>query len=253
MLLHTSLLFRTGLEPKITNDKAATMLKRECEFLKSLQHSHVVKYLSAEKHPTCGDLILVMELMDCNLITYLSGLEGKSLTNLYQVSLSKDVASGLAYIHSIKVIHRDLCGDNVLLTLGRSVPVAKISDFGMARLLDPLHMSHTLSVIGSRFGYMPPEAAPTLEHQLYDYSLDVFSLGAIMIQIVCQLKTVATAKDRNIHFSKIPTKHRLKHIICKCLQNKTNLRPLAKDICESLLLCVYSYTRYKNISKMLCW
>ena len=92
------------------------------------------------------------------------------------------------------------------------MPVAKISDFGMSRLLDPTQMSSTLTAIGHRMGYLPPEAL-RLEDKEYDHSLDVFSLGVIMVQLVHKAETVKTAKDRSLLVSQIPTTHMMKTII----------------------------------------
>ncbi len=92
---------------------------------------------------------------------------GEVLSSEYEISLSKDLSCGLAYIHSKQIIHRDLCGDNVLLNLTRPVLVAKISDFGMSRLYDPSKLSATLTAIGHRRGYLPTEAF-RLEEEKYD-------------------------------------------------------------------------------------
>ena len=212
-------------------DKITASFDRECEFLKSFHHPNIVQHLSTDKHPSSGSTILVTELMDCNLRSYLSGIE-ESLTSHCQVSLSKDVASGLAYIHSRQIIHRDLCGDNILLKLSQPVPIAKISDFGMSRLLDPSQMSSTLTAVAHRMGYLPPEALR--EHdEKYDHSLDIFSLGVIMVQIVHKVETVKTAKDRSFYVSQIPVTHKLKLIISDCLQEDMKRRPCAKEICES--------------------
>ena len=283
------------------NARTIEAFDRECGFLKSFQHPNIVQHLSTDKHPTSGSTILVTELMDCNLRSYLSGLGEEFLNNLWQLSLTKDVASGLAYIHGRQIIHRDLCGDNILLTLSQPLPVAKISDFGMSRLLDPSQMSHTLTAVAHRMGYLPPEAlrldsedydhrqiihrdlcgdnilltlsqplpvakisdfgmsrlldpsqmshtltavghrmgylppeALRLDSEDYDHSLDVFSLGVIMVQIVCKAETVKTAKDRSSLVSQIPPTHRFKLTISDCLQEDKEKRPTAANIRECM-------------------
>ena len=123
---------RTNLPVNQKINEVIKAFDRECEFLESFQHPNVVQHLSTDEHLMSGSTILVTELMDCNLRSFLSGLCEESLTNHCQLSLSKDVASDLAYIHSRQIIHRDLCGDNILLRLGQPMPVAKISDFGMS-------------------------------------------------------------------------------------------------------------------------
>ena len=233
---------RTSLPACQENDETIKAFDRECEFLESFQHLNIVRHLSTDEHPMSGSTILVTELMDCNLRSYLSGLGEESLSFHCQLSLSKDVASGLAYIHSRRIIHRDLCGDNILLSLSQPVPVAKVSDFGMSRLLDPSQMSSTLTAIAHRMGYLPPEAL-RLEGDEYDHSLDVFSLGVIMVQIVRKVETVKTAKDRSYFVSQIPTIHRLKPIISDCLKEDMRERPTASFICE-LCFCVSVHTSF---------
>ncbi|XP_064407242.1 uncharacterized protein LOC135352063 isoform X3 [Halichondria panicea] len=215
--------------PVCKNEKASNAIDRESDFLKSFQHPNVVQFLSTAKHPKLGSTILVVELMDCNLGSYFSGLDEESLTSECEISLSKDMACGLAYIHSKQIIHRDLCGDNVLLKLKQPLPVAKISDFGMSRLYDPSKLSHSLTAVSHRIGYLPLEVI-RLEEEKYDNSVDVFSLGVIMVQIVCKLKTIKSPKDRSFHVSQIPHTHRLKKLIDSCLQEDMRRRPSARDI-----------------------
>ncbi|XP_064407318.1 uncharacterized protein LOC135352087 isoform X1 [Halichondria panicea] len=228
VLLHDAMEMQASISVG-KNEEASDAIDRESDFLKSFHHPNVVQFLSTAKHPKSGSTILVVELMDCNLRSYFSGLDEESLTSECEISLSKDIACGLAYIHSKKIIHRDLCGDNVLLKLARPVPVAKISDFGMSRLYDPSKLSHTLTAIGHRMGYLPLEAI-RLDKDNYDNSLDVFSLGVIMMQIVCKLKTIKSAKDRSFHVAQIPHTHRLTKLINSCLQEDMRRRPSARDI-----------------------
>ena len=128
-----------------------------------------------------------------------------------EISLSKDVSCGLAYIHSKQIIHRDLCGDNVLLKLTQPLPVAKISDYGMSRLYDPSKLSSTLTAIGNCRGYLPLEAI-RLDKEKYDNSVDVFSFGAILVQIACKLETIKSVEDRSFRVAQIPHTHRLRKL-----------------------------------------
>ncbi|XP_064386715.1 uncharacterized protein LOC135335225 [Halichondria panicea] len=189
----------------------------------------------SEEASRCLDrsTILVLELMDCSLRSYFSNLDEESLTSECEISLSKDIACGLSYIHSKLIIHRDLCGDNILLKLAQPLPIAKICDFGMSRLYDSTKLSHTLTAVGHRMGYLPIEAI-RLDVEKYDNSLDVFSLGVIIVQIVCKLKTIKSAKDRSDHVAQIPHTHRLRKLINSCLQEDMTKRPTARDICESI-------------------
>ncbi len=141
ILLHDAMEMQINV-PMGKSEEASKAFDRECDFLELLQHPNVVQYVSTAKHPKTGGTILVVELMDCNLRSYILSLNEKSLTSECEISLSKDMACGLAYIHSKQIIHCDLCSDNILLKLTRPVPVA---DFGMSRLYDPSKFSHTLT------------------------------------------------------------------------------------------------------------
>ncbi len=230
LLHHIAMEIQTNI-PTTKSEEAGNAFDRESDFLKSFKHPNVVQFLSNAKHPKSGGTILVVELLDCSLRSYFSSLDEESLTSEYEISFSKDIACGLAYIHSKQIIHRDLCGDNVLLKLTRPVPIAKISDFGMSRLYDPSKLNHTLTAISHRTGYLPLEAI-RFEEERYDNSLDVFSYGVIVIQIVCKLETIKSAKDRSFHVAKIPHTHRLRKLIDSCLQKDMRRRPSATEICK---------------------
>ena len=240
VLHHLATEFTTDLPGGEGADEAVKAFAKECDFLKSFQHPNIVQCLATDKHPKSGSTILVTELMDCNLRSYFSDSSETYLSSACQTSLSKDVASGLAYIHSRNVIHCDLCGDNILINCTQPLPVAKISDFGMSRLLDLSVLSHTLTAMGHRKGYLPPESS-RLEAEQYDHRLDIFSLGAIMVQIVHKLKTVESASDRTLYVAQIPGTNPLKPLIDICLQENTKRRPTAHEVCEydlRLVSCV---------------
>lgn len=219
---------------------AVESLRRECEFLQMFQHKNIVRHIATRilKRKTVQIPVLVMELLNCNLRKYLLNTEEIKL--FIQVSLSVDVASGLEYLHDTerKLVHRDLCGDNILLSMEGVIPIAKISDFGMARIIDIESMSRSLSALGHRNGYLPPEAA-LLSTDFYDSSLDIFMFGAVITQIATKTPHIHSVKKRQELVTSINNDHPLCDIVVRCLQDNQNERPNAGEIrsvlCERLM------------------
>ena len=102
----------------------------ECEYLKNIQHPNIVQYLGVCQEPSTREPVLLMELMDESLTHFLEA-SVVPLSREVQLRLCRDVALALAHLHSIKIIHRDLSSNNVLLIGPGSR--AKVSDFGMSR------------------------------------------------------------------------------------------------------------------------
>ena len=154
----------------------------ECRLLKDLRHPHIVQFLGI-----CFlDLtlpVLVMEFLPYNLHDML--VEHPHIHMSVKVSLLKDVTCGLTYLHSQTppIVHRDLSARNVLLN---SALVAKIADFGVARIIDPQHLSRTLTSIPGAGVYMPPESGQSEDALTYSSKLDIFSFGVLLLFVVTQ-------------------------------------------------------------------
>ncbi|PNX96424.1 serine/threonine-protein kinase ATG1-like protein, partial [Trifolium pratense] len=88
------------------------------------------------------------------------------------------VAAGLQVLQEKNLIHRDLKPQNLLLATTSATPLMKIGDFGFARSLTPLQLADTLC--GSPY-YMAPEI---IQSQKYDAKADLWSVGAILYQLV---------------------------------------------------------------------
>ena len=220
---------KTGLPTaKQTKQDTLDRFKQECEYLETFKHPNVVRHLATITHPKTGIPVLALELMDCNLRQFFSSPSGKDLPFLTQKSLCRDIASALAYIHSRHIVHRDLCSDNILLDCKGETPVAKVCDFGMSRIIKSEGTSISLPAFGHR-GYLPPEATQ-LEATYYDSSFDIFSFGAIMVQIVRCLPTIKSERERKKQLKTINASHPLKSIIEQCLQENGRDRPSAIEL-----------------------
>ena len=222
----------TSLETPVQQEALKRFLE-ECKILECYKHCNVVRHLCSRTDPRSNlNLpVLVMELMDESLTRFLEK-PSTPLSLLTEASLSFDIASALQFLHSKNIVHRDLCSDNVLLLHTEQIPIAKISDFGMSRILDP-DKCRSLTTLGHREGHLPPEARKIASKD-YDTSLDIFSFGVVVVQIVTKSSEVARAADRDALVEQIEAKHPLCTLIHDCIQDEKEKRPNAKDISRDL-------------------
>jgi len=115
---------------------------------------------------------IAMEFMPKgNLREFLFTSEGKLLTQKHFVKMSKDIASGMCYLHEKNVIHKDLGARNVFVLGDVNEYVLKITDFGMAEVVDPS------SIQVSPVKWFAPEV---LEKQPFSFKSDVWSFAVTL-------------------------------------------------------------------------
>ena len=106
--------------------------------------------------------------------------KSKPLPWRLRLSFATDIARALAYLHARKCIHRDLKGENLLLTANGRL---KITDFGFARIAARnQEESRRLTFCGTD-AYMSPEILLGYE---FDLPTDIFSLGVILAEIAAR-------------------------------------------------------------------
>ncbi|XP_063171558.1 LIM domain kinase 2 isoform X3 [Candoia aspera] len=163
-------------------------------------------------HKATGKVMVMKELIRCDEETQKTFLTEDPFPWEQKVSFAKGIASGMAYLHSMRIIHRDLNSHNCLIKLDNTVVVA---DFGLSRLIveerkkpsleKPLAKKRTLrksdrrkryTVVGNPY-WMAPEM---LNGQSYDETVDVFSFGIVLCEIIGQVYADPDCLPRTLDF-----------------------------------------------------
>jgi eukaryotic-like serine/threonine-protein kinase len=158
---------------------ALKRFEREFEVTQRILHPNVVRGLDlgvVSDGPFGGTWFLVMELLEGKRVSEV--LEAGPLPTSKAARITLDVAQALAAAHGKGVVHRDVEPGNVILTRTRGREVAKVLDFGLARLQTA--SGDTLTDYGIRLGtpeFMAPEYVKTGQ---LDARSDMYALGALL-------------------------------------------------------------------------
>lgn len=163
------------LDPALASDPEFEMrFEREARALALLSHPGIVAvhdFGHAE-----GRSFIVMEYVDGRPLSAALPLPVEDA-----VDVARQICDALAYAHAKGVVHRDVKPENILLDGAGN---AKVTDFGIARLIHPSGHDWTLTTAGRLVGtphYMAPEAVAGAPP---DPRMDVFSLGMLIYETV---------------------------------------------------------------------
>uniref|UniRef100_A0A3B4X2N1 non-specific serine/threonine protein kinase n=1 Tax=Seriola lalandi dorsalis TaxID=1841481 RepID=A0A3B4X2N1_SERLL len=161
-------------------------IKAEINMLKKYSHHrNIATYYGAfvKKNPPGMDdqLWLVMEFCGAGSVTDLiKNTKGNTLKEEWIAYVCREILRGLTHLHQHKVIHRDIKGQNVLLTENAEV---KLVDFGVSAQLDRT-VGRRNTFIGTPY-WMAPEVIACDENPdaTYDFKSDLWSLGITAIEM----------------------------------------------------------------------
>ncbi|KAM1326941.1 serine/threonine-protein kinase 1 [Malus sylvestris] len=145
----------------------------EIEMLQQCNHPNVVRYLGSYQGEEY--LWIVMEYCGGGSVADLMNVTEDALEEYQIAFICREALKGLAYLHSIFKVHRDIKGGNILLTEQGDV---KLGDFGVAAQLTRT-MSKRNTFIGTPH-WMAPEV---IQESRYDGKVDVWALGVSAIEM----------------------------------------------------------------------
>jgi tRNA A-37 threonylcarbamoyl transferase component Bud32 len=223
------------------------------------------KAASAVTHPSIAQIYDVDEIEGTTFIA-MEFVEGQTVSQLIDkreldligsVEIALQVAEGLSKAHEANIVHRDIKSDNIMVTRDGH---AKLLDFGLAKLLDPVAadeesdvqdlketetFAHTSpgTVMGTA-AYMSPEQARGLP---VDQASDVFSMGVVLYEMVAgelpfkgdtpldTMHSIAFDEARPVTVIRRNLPPELHRVVSRCLRKKPadrykNARSLAADL-----------------------
>ena len=220
----------------------------ECLTWSKLRHPGVVQFLGVHIEGRSLLPVLVMEKMDTSLRTYLEDHSKEEFPIQQKAFVLCQVTQALAYLHNQTppLVHHDLSSNNVLLNVVSFV--AKISDFGMSRAINPSAFTRKSSIKGT-LAFMAPEALQTPPR--YNEKLDVFSFGNVILHTVTHewpnpgpptryegdifvAVTELQRRGQCVELFTVQEKHLFLPIVRQCLENRPDKRPSSVMLVQEL-------------------
>jgi NIMA (never in mitosis gene a)-related kinase len=156
-----------------TEERQAAL--NEVDVLKLLRHPNIIAYhanfLSEQS------LMIVMEYAPGGtLFEYIQHRNGRLMDEEHILQIFAQIVSALHHVHSLKILHRDLKTQNIMLSRKRNV--IKVGDFGISKVLSSkITSAHT--IVGTPC-YISPEIC---EGKRYNKKSDIWALGCLLYEL----------------------------------------------------------------------
>lgn len=214
---------------KFENPHAIQLSKNEIKYLQNLNHSHIIKLYNSFEEDQNNNIFLILEYINNgNLREFINTYKNmkKIIPEEIIWNLLLQCMSGLTYIHSKGVMHRDIKPDNLFLDINMSI---KIGDLGISALFsdlgffqDYVNLKSNMTILGTG-NYMAPE----IQTKQYNEKVDVYSMGITFYEM-CYFE-FPYSKNKNVNgiYSK-----ELINIINEMIVKDKNKRKNSKEILE---------------------
>ncbi|GAA1568629.1 hypothetical protein GCM10009827_107950 [Dactylosporangium maewongense] len=222
-------------EDLMAEPKAVNRFVQERAILLMLRHPHIVRVRDLVTVGT--SLGLVMDLVDGGTLRDHLHDRG-TLPPAEAATLLAQVADALSAAHRRGIVHRDLKPDNILLDRDGGQPHTRLTDFGIARVLDTPSMTTPGALVGTA-NYIAPE---TVYGGRPAPSADVYALGVVLFELVTGRPPYAGGPAWAIlrrHVDESPQRvegmpETVWRVVGACMDKRPGRRPTAKELAHTL-------------------
>lgn len=224
---------RVAVKKMALNAQNLKLLSTEIQIMKTSKHPNIIEYI--DSYIVDKKLWVVMEFMGAGCLTEVLDQfdAGVHMTEPQIAFVCKANLRGLAYVHSMHRIHRDIKSDNILLGSDGS---CKIADFGYAAQLTQ-EKNVRKTIVGTPY-WMAPEL---IRGQDYDQKVDIWSLGIMVMEMAegdppymdfPPLRALFLITTKGIPGLKNPERWtpEFKDFVAQCLEKDAENRPTADQL-----------------------
>ena len=210
----------------IGDNWAKRQLIKEAQAVAPLGHPNICTVYGIEEHE--NHQFIVMQYVEGETLAHM--IRGKTLESNQILPLAQQIVGAIDEAHAHGIIHRDIKPGNIMVTPTGQV---KVLDFGLAKIVRQKHGSESVSEL-SRAGifqgtvaYMSPEQ---LRGEKLDYRTDIFSLGAVLYEMICGsnphacgtnaeiISSILSQKPASLNRGSNRVSHQLDATVLKCLE-----------------------------------
>ncbi|XP_047308359.1 serine/threonine-protein kinase STY13-like [Impatiens glandulifera] len=208
--------------------------QQEVMMLATLKHPNIVRFIGACRKPMVW-CIVTEYAKGGSVRQFLTKRQNRSVPLKVAVKQALDVARGMAYVHGLGLIHRDLKSDNLLISSDKSI---KIADFGVARIEV---QTEGMTPETGTYRWMAPEM---IQHRPYSQKVDVYSFGIVLWELLTGMQPFQNMTAVQAAFAVVNKGFRphipndclpvLREIMTRCWDADSDVRPPFSDVVKML-------------------
>jgi serine/threonine-protein kinase len=169
----------------------AVRFQQEAEAAARIRHPNIVAVNDFGEDD--GQLYMVMDYVEGHSLRKLIAQELR-LTPERTVTLGCQICAAVGVAHAAGIIHRDLKPENIMVEMVEGREMARVFDFGIAKLLDREGLTRAGYVLGTPY-YMSPEQASA---QPVDHRSDIYSIGVILYEMLTGIVPFSATKYQQV-------------------------------------------------------